>query len=506
MRAMRRYLLLVPLLLAAAAAAQDDDPRTMAFQRYRAESLKRVFGDPDAMSGERVIALRGLNKHDCPAAVRWLMLDVLGKSDEGDVQREVVRLLTGYSNVSSVAEMAEIWETKFKKNIRAQTLSTLAFGPKKTEAARVVLRKALKHKDARVVAAACRTIGKGDDDVFKPDLIALLKNKEPLIRAHAVMALGELFEVDTKPLVFNLFCTDGSRFVKFQAWRALRKLIPKSTLPCDVREWYGWWEQQVSEVPEGEPNPWGKKFPGQRDTTKAAMWFGIPVLADRVVFVVDATTRMDQGWKLDPVKERKKPIEERTPNFFSVKTRYGLQRVYLNAVLGQLPDKQLFGVTFYHDTAAPPNHSILPENNKWAKLSKKSRAQVAKHIEELVPGGTSSMYEGIQAAWEFSVKRKPVKNGVQVICFLTCGKPTGGEFKDKADRIKGEVWAAAQERGFVIHAVGLHNHSFDILKDFAKESGGLYAHRQQDGDTVEPQDLDFWPAKKAAFEAARKKK
>jgi hypothetical protein len=39
----------------------------------------------------------------------------------------------------------------------------------------------------------------------------------------------------------------------------------------------------------------------------------------------------------------------------------------------------------------------------------------------------------------------------------------------------------------------------------AKENDGLYVHAQQDGDTVEPQDLEFWPDKKAAFEAGRKK-
>jgi len=509
MRALRLLLLLlplIPLLFSAEAGAQDDDPRTMAFQRYRAESLRRVFGDDSALSGERVIALRGLNKHDCPAAVRWLMLDVLAKSDEGDVQRQVIKLLTDYGNVSSVAEMATIWESKFKKNIRAKTLATLAFGSKKIDESRRVLRLALKHKDGRVVAAACRAIGKGDDDTFKPELIALLKHKEPLVRADAVLALGQLYEIDTKPLVFNVFCTDTSRFVKFQAWRSMRKLIPKSTLPCDVQEWYGWWEQQVSEVAEGDPNPWGKNFPGKRDTTRAAPWFGIPVLADRVIFVMDATTRMDQGWKIDPVKERKKPPEVRTPQFFSVKTRYGLERVYLKDCLSKMPDKQQFAVTFYHDTAAPPNHSVYPENNKWLKLNKKSRANVLAHAEELVPAGTSSMYEGLKAAIDFAIKKKPLKNGVQVICFLTCGKPTGGEFKDKANRIKGEIWALTQERGIVVHAVGLHNHAFDLLKDFAKQSGGLYVHRQQEGDTVEPQDFDFWPAKKAAFEAARKKK
>ena len=52
--------------------------------------------------------------------------------------------------------------------------------------------------------------------------------------------------------------------------------------------------------------------------------------------------------------------------------------------------------------------------------------------------------------------------------------------------------------------MGLHNHDFELLKNIAKDTGGLYVHAQQAGDAAEPQDLDFWPKKKAAFETARK--
>jgi hypothetical protein len=230
------------------------------------------------------------------------------------------------------------------------------------------------------------------------------------------------------------------------------------------------------------------------------------VLGDRVIFVVDATQRMEQGWKIDPVKERKKPRELRTPSFFSVKTRYSLAGAYLRQALKQLPDKTQVAISLYHDKVSPPNHSLYPETGKWLKLSKSTRGKIATHVKEFKPGGTSSLYEGLVAAWEFQADKRPVQKGVQVICFLTNGRPTGGELKDRSDRIKGEVWAAAHGRGIVINTVGVHNHDFELLQDMAKENDGLYVHAQQDGDTVEPQDLEFWPDKKAAFEAGRKKK
>ncbi len=499
------HLALACLLLAAAPLLAEEDPRTIAFNRYRAESLKFAFSSSEATSEERAIGLRGLDKHDCPAAAQWLIMKVLVVSDEGDVLREAVRVLSKYGSQDTIQTMAQLWGKAFKKNVRGRVLLTLAMARVKSDESRGVMKLALKSKDARLVAAACRAIGKGDDDTFKDALLKLFKHKEPMVRAETVFALAELHEIDTKPQIFGMFCKDKSNFVRFRAWQALRKLERNNRLPCEIQAWMDWWEEKASSVEEGQPNPWGKVFPGGQQTLKASSWFGIPVLADRIVFVLDATQKMDQGWTLDPGKERKKPPEKRIPNFFSVKTRYGLAFAYLNDCIKRLPDTTQVAVTFYHDRAAPPNHSIYPDNNKWLKLKrKKVRAGIKQHVKELEPGGTSSLYEGLVAAFEFGAKKKPVQNGVQVICFLTVGAPTAGEFKDRRDRVKGQIWAMMQERGIVLNCVGLHNHAFALLKDFAKETGGIYVHQQQEGDTVEPQDLDFWPDKKAAFEAARR--
>ena len=61
-----------------------------------------------------------------------------------------------------------------------------------------------------------------------PSIVArdpLLKHKEPVVRGDAVVALGELYEVDTKPVVFKVFCRDASPYVQFRAWQSLRKLV-----------------------------------------------------------------------------------------------------------------------------------------------------------------------------------------------------------------------------------------------------------------------------------------
>jgi hypothetical protein len=74
----------------------------------------------------------------------------------------------------------------------------------------------------------------------------------------------------------------------------------------------------------------------------------------------------------------------------------------------------------------------------------------------------------------------------------------------RSARLRDEVWLVATLRNVRFHTVGLHNHDYELLKAMARDSGGLYVHFQQAGDTADPQDLDFWPKKRKALEEARK--
>ena len=137
---------------------------------------------------------------------------------------------------------------------------------------------------ARVVQAACRAVGAGIRQEFKPHLLKMLKHKIPVVRGAACLALAELRASETMPQVFKVFTTDKSRRARYDAWLALTKLALKKDLGHDPKEWEGWWEEQVKEVPEGEPNPWGSTFPRQ-PKGKYPKWFNMPVGADKIMFV-----------------------------------------------------------------------------------------------------------------------------------------------------------------------------------------------------------------------------
>ncbi|MHC4956966.1 MAG: HEAT repeat domain-containing protein [Planctomycetota bacterium] len=488
------------LLLACAVSAQDD-PRIARFKTFFDTSVRGQWAKEE-FSEARKVTVRDFAKHDVPDAARWLMLEVIPKDEGADVVREAVRVLTKYKSPVTIQAMAETWMSKYKRNVDARALGILAFSRTNNEYADGPLVHALtKEKDPRVIAAACRAVGAGRKTVYVPNLGPLLKHKHPVVRGAAALAFAELRTGEAMPAIFHRFCTDPSARARYDCWIALKKLSLKK-FGTDPKEWEGWWEEQKG----ADGDAWGASFPRPaKGASDKALFFRIPVGGDRIVFVLDSSLHMNNLFKVDIPAQRKLPKPDRIPGFFSVKTRWDLMRNWTNTCLGGLPDKTGVGFLFY-------NHEMMPypDTGKLLKLNKSVRGKVAGHMQEEVNrGGTKALYEALSGAWGFLKGGDPntnFKKGADTIVFVTCGSPTAGKLKNRADRLADECWKIAMTRGVRFHTVGLHNHAFALMTAVAKDSGGLYVHAQQAGDPAEPQDLDFWPEKKKAFEAARKKK
>jgi hypothetical protein len=498
---MNRVGLCVGLLVAASALAADD-PHVLRYKRFFREEISGPW-ERESVSGQRVVMVRGFQRHDVPNAARWLMLTALN-DPAGDVVREAVRVLSVYKSPETVAEMVSMWEKRLKKKPEQRALLLHAFGKIKFDAAERPIRLGLKDADARIVAAACRAVGAGPRLELRGELEKALKHKAPPVRGAALAALGELGGEGSLPQIFAVFLRDQSHRVRYDAWVALKKLTMLD-LPCVPHDWLDFWKERSKEVAEGEPNPWGTTFRATKTAAKPANLFRIPLLADRICFVLDISNDMNSPWRIDHKTERKKKPAERIPNFFGVKTRWDLVKAYVKQALKQLPDGVEVAFVFYHMDV-----TLFPEAPRYLKLSKRNRGKIFKHLDEEVKlGATTAMYEGLKAGWGFLKQGDPAANfkrGCDTLVFTTDGRPTHGKLAKMPDRVRDEVWRVALARNLHVHAVGLHNHQFDLLQAMAKDSGGLYVHAQEHGDTAEPQDLDFWPAKKKAFEAARKKK
>jgi len=491
----------LPLLFAAQALAQDD-PMVGRYKQFFREEIAGKW-EREGLAEMRVVMVRGFQRHDVPEAARWLMLKAM--SDEaGDVVRAAVQILSNYKGPGTVAAMADAWGKKFKKSPEGRALVLEAFGKIKLDTAEGPIAKGFKDRDARVAAAACLAAGAGPRIKFRADLEKLLKHKHPVVRAAACTALAQLGGEQSLPLIFKVFCGDASHRVRHDAWQACKKLTLLD-LPCDPTAWQDFWKERAGEATGDSKNPWGATFPRLHAKARpAASFFKIPVLADRIVFVLDTSNDMNSPWLIDHKTERKKPKADRIPSFFSVKTRWGLVKAYVNACLKQLPEDTRVAFVFYN-----LNVAVFPETGKFLKNTKKSRGLIKKHLDEGVTlGGTTALFDGLARGWGFLKEGDAdtnFKKGCDTLVFVTDGRPTAGRLKKLPDRIRDEVWRVAASRQIHVHAVGLHNHQFDLLQAMAKDSGALYVHAQQHGDPAEPQDLDFWPKKKKAFEQARKK-
>jgi len=490
---------ILSLLLCSAAAA--DDAHAARYKMFFKEEIAGRWA-AEELSEQRVVMLRGFEKHDLPEAARWIMLEVLPNEPAGDVLREGVRVLSKYRNPDTIAEMATLWEKKLKRDWEAQALSLMAFARIKLDTARKPITLGLDSREPAVVVAACRAAGVGRHADLRPELEKLAEDREPLVRAAAISALGALGGDASLPLIFEAFCGDRSHRVRHDAWRALKTLTLED-LPCDPHAWQDVW----GKIKESAPDlAWGPAYPKPRPKAKpAATFFKIPVLADRICFVIDVSLDMKNPWSIDIATERKKEPEERVPNFFNVKTRWDLVRAYLKRCLKNLPEDTEFAVVFYsHEIATFPE-----KRRRLLKNKSRTHRDLSAFLEEVKVSGSTAMYEGLQTAWGFLREGDPEYNlekGCDTIVFVTDGRPTHGELKNRADRLRDEVWRAAVPRNLRVHTVGIHYHEYELLKAMAKDTGGLYVHAQQHGDTAEPQDLDFWPRKKKAFEEERKRR
>lgn len=513
-------LFLVTVLLAATVCAEEDSPREHAFKVW----FNRIKADfaKDEISESRKVTVAGCQKHDTPSAVKWLILDVIAKDDAADVAREAVRVLGLFRNPKSKETMATVFTRQLKKDWATRALVLQAFAHVQFDEGQDPIAAALKDKDARVVQAACRAIGAGRKVAFKDDLLRLSKHKVPVVRGAAVLAFGEWTKLREKerqapqaakdtanaalPRIFQVFVTDASHRVRYDAWLALRQISFQRKLGTAPGDWEEWWREQSGAVPEGEPNPWGKSFPrGAKGSEHKPMWFGMPIGADRVAFVYDCSLRINNAFAVDIPAQRKLPKDQRIPNFFSVKTRWDLLRVYTNDCLKSMPDRVELGFVFFTDEVA-----VFPEATKLLKLSKKARSQIRTHLEEGVKrSATAAMFDGLEKGWGWLKEGDAKTNfakGADTILFATCSRPTDGKHKNKSGRIADECWRISVTRGVRFFVAGIHNHDFALLQGLARDSNGLYVHVQPAGDTAEPQDLEFWPEKKKKFEAERKKR
>jgi len=488
----------VCLLLAAAVSANEK------WDRFYESEVKGEW-DNAVKAAERVLIVRSFKDVDQPEAAQWLLeRPVLGEHS-AHVVREAILVLQSYKRPETIHAMVATFDKKFKKDWWRRAIALQAFATMRTETARAPIHKAFQDKKPGVVVSACVAAGIQKDTDLRNKVKAALKHKAWQVRAAALRSIYEMKFASDLPVVFPLFCADKSARVRYEAWRTIQKLAMEK-LGADPAEWKAWYEDRIRSVPEGLENPWGRAMPKTKGPVPQPGWFfQIPVMGDRVVFCIDSSGDMDNAWRIDVETERKKKPPERTPDFFSVKTKWQLVRANLKRCLKAMPASTEIGFVFFSNKL-----QVRPEERTrfWKNTAKQRDSILAQMEEGIHVQGTTDMAAALGAAWGFFKSGDPDTNfakGCDTIVFVTDGLPTAGAMTNKSEEIRDLAWQVGLPRSLRIHTVGLHNHAFRLMRWLAEDSAGLYQHAQQYDDTGEPQDLDFWPEKKRKFKLAQLK-
>jgi Mg-chelatase subunit ChlD len=291
-----------------------------------------------------------------------------------------------------------------------------------------------------------------------------------LIHNHPIKAAVEPFirlmrqsrgEVDP---ILKIINKNASRFLGLEAHRALKR-ITGAVIPDDPAKWEEFWAKTQDEIVVKRRGPADRtKTFAQRDE---GSFYGIPVLGNEVVFVIDTSGSM---------KERVKPKPGRPKTGRSAPRMSGTRlsvakRQTLKAIQGMSKHAK-FSIVTFHST-------VTIWNNKPVSARSSARHRSGSILAKLKPKGGTNVFDALIHVLEgrnVGYGSKPSSN-VDEVFVLSDGQPSSGVLTDTAEilRVVGEVNKLRKIR---IHAVYAGEGSgADFMRTLAEQNGGVFVQQ-----------------------------
>lgn len=208
----------------------------------------------------------------------------------------------------------------------------------------------------------------------------------------------------------------------------------------DSRYWQEWWKQNgpgFELVPAGAV----KKHRPRSNEGSTVSYYGIPLVSDRVVFVVDVSGSMSANIGTD-----------------GARTRLDEAKRQLHRVVEGVPKHFQINVIPFHTTVA----AVFEEMRAALPAA---RTEALAQIDALRPIGGTNIHGGLQRAF--------AETAVDTIYLLSDGSPSAGEITDP-DALADEIARWNRSRRIRIHCIAIGTDSA-MLKRISAESGGEYA-------------------------------
>ncbi|MBI3098617.1 MAG: HEAT repeat domain-containing protein [Planctomycetes bacterium] len=331
-----------------------------------------------------------------------------------------------------------------------------------------LIKPALKAKEPLVRIGALEALVVADNPSADEALRMLLSDKEWQVRAAAARAAMEVrYKEDVEALILQLEKETGRLRMDFVV--ALRDLTGKE-IGFDARDWKNWWEANKDGFKvapkKGSKGLIEEDKPGDGAGASRASFFNIPILSDRLAFVIDMSGSMKT------IEERK--VEGEHTEDEELGTKLNLAKKELQATLRQLNEKIHFNISLMNTEFKEGKKrlfvkSLVPatEPNKTAAMKWFENAQ---EKFEKARRGRGDMYDAIVDALE--------DREVDTIFVLSDGVPTAGEHVVE-EMIFEAVDRFNRSRRITFHCVltGTRGTDKKFMESLAQRTGGFFVQR-----------------------------
>ncbi len=251
----------------------------------------------------------------------------------------------------------------------------------------------------------------------------------------------------------------------------------------DPATWKAWWKENGEKYIAGEyePPPGEGRKAGAGGTT----FYGIPVLSENVVFILDRSGSMAEPseWK-EPRDVATGPARKGDEIKPEGNRKIDVARWQLKRALAMMPDGARFNVIFY-------NHEWAIFSGRMAVLNDASRRKAFEFIDGLEPVGSTNCYDPLEKGLSFAaagvMAEKILKDGVDTVFFLSDGMPNSGQVP-RAEDIVVKIRDLNRTRKVRINTIGVFgtpggarapnvvviHPGAAFLRQLAEESGGVY--------------------------------
>ena len=292
--------------------------------------------------------------------------------------------------------------------------------------------------------AAIDALGLGKIVAATDLLITLLENRRWTVRAAAVLNLRRLRVKEAIGPLIDLLETAEGR-LRGDIADALEDLTGQP-FGITIANWRSWWNVHEKTFKVSSPGSSKKKID---DGASVSGYYGIQVLSQRVLFLVDISGSMSTAATSKGDKS--------TPRGGKPFNRLDLAKANLIRVIEGFDRKVKFNIIFFDNQVKVWRKGLIPATREVKK-------EAILFTRQQAPRGGTNIYDPLEQAI--------LSKGVDTIFLLTDGQPGIGKFVSPDDILR-EIGKLNASRRVKINTIALGGHR-PLLENLSRDSGGRY--------------------------------